>query len=127
MSSTEIPDEDGSSVSRLTVGTLLLASTLTIMSGATISPALSAIRSAFDATPNADVLVQIVLTMSALFIAVGAPIAGAVVDRLGWTKLLFVSTTDRSTSQDALEADQADQRLTSQNPHSSVKSHIVRF
>jgi MFS family permease len=82
MSNTKPPAEDGDPVSRLTGTTLLLASTLTIMSGATISPALPAMRNAFSATPNADVLVQLVLTMLALFIAVGAPVTGAVVDRL---------------------------------------------
>lgn len=92
MSNTEIPAENGRSVSRLGVGTLLGVSTLTIMAGATISPALPAMQSAFSATPNAEVLVQLVLTMPALFIAVGAPITGAVVDRLGRTKLLFFST-----------------------------------
>jgi MFS family permease len=96
MSNTEPPAEDGDSVSRLTGATLLLASTLTIMSGATISPALPAMRTAFSATPNADVLVQFALTIPALFIAVSAPVTGAVVDRLERTKLLFVSTGTES-------------------------------
>ncbi|MFH5801936.1 MFS transporter [Haladaptatus sp. CMAA 1911] len=77
---------------RLAQGTLLLASMLTIMAGATISPALPAIQREFAHTPNAEVLVGLVLTMHGLFIAVGSPIIGALADRYGRRWLFLVST-----------------------------------
>lgn len=77
---------------RLAQGTLLLASMLTIMAGATISPALPAIQREFANAPNAGVLVGLVLTMHGLFIAVGSPIIGALADRYGRRWLLLVST-----------------------------------
>ena len=72
--------------------TLLLTSTLTVMSGATISPSLPAIRTVFADVPNADVWVRLVLTLPALFIVLGAPLAGVITDRLGRKPLLVVST-----------------------------------
>lgn len=77
---------------RLAQGTLLLASMLTIMAGATISPALPAIQREFANAPNAEILVGLVLTMHGLFIAVGSPIIGALADRYGRRWLLLVST-----------------------------------
>lgn len=84
--------ETGLSHPRLAQGTLLLASMLTIMAGATISPALPAIQREFANTPNAEVLVGLVLTMHGLFIAVGSPIIGVLADRYGRRWLLVVST-----------------------------------
>lgn len=77
---------------RIAQGTLLLASMLTIMAGATISPALPAIQREFANAPNAGVLVGLVLTMHGLFIAVGSPIIGTLADRYGRRWLLLVST-----------------------------------
>ncbi len=72
-------------------GTLLVASTLTVMAGATISPALPAIREFFADIPNPDLMVRLVLTLPALFIAIGAPIAGTIVDKFGRKRLLVIS------------------------------------
>ena len=72
--------------------TLLLVSTLTIMSGATISPSLPAMREAFSEVANADVWVRLVLTLPALFIVLGAPLAGLITDKLGRKPLLVAST-----------------------------------
>lgn len=72
-------------------GTLLVASTLTVMAGASISPALPAIRQVFADIPNADLMVRLVLTLPALFIALVAPIAGAIIDKFGRKRLLIVS------------------------------------
>ncbi|NJL48509.1 MAG: MFS transporter [Leptolyngbyaceae cyanobacterium SM2_5_2] len=63
--------------------TLLLVSTLTVMAGATIAPSLPAMRQHFAEVPNADYWVRLVLTAPALFIALGAPIAGTIIDRFG--------------------------------------------
>ncbi|MBD2106627.1 MFS transporter [Nodosilinea sp. FACHB-13] len=71
--------------------TLLLVSTLTVMAGATIAPSLPAMRSHFAAVPNADYWVRLVLTVPALFIALGAPVAGIIIDRFGRKRLLSLS------------------------------------
>jgi MFS family permease len=72
----------------LVKATLLLTSTLTVMAGATIAPSLPAMRQHFGAVPNADYWVRLVLTVPALFIAIGAPIAGTIIDRFGRKGLL---------------------------------------
>lgn len=64
---------------------------MTVMAGATISPALPAIERAFDATPNAALLTQLALTMPALLIAISAPIAGMLLDKIGRKPILLVS------------------------------------
>jgi hypothetical protein len=51
--------------------TLLLVSTLTVMAGATIAPSLPAMRQHFTEVPNVDYWVRLVLTVPALFIALG--------------------------------------------------------
>jgi MFS family permease len=71
--------------------TLLLVSTLTVMSGATIAPSLPAMRTQFAAVENADYLVRLALTMPAIFIAVGAPFVGVAIDRFGRKPLLLLS------------------------------------
>ena len=71
--------------------TLLLASTLTVMAGATIAPGLPAMQAAFAAEENADFLVRLVLTLPALFIVLGAPLAGFLIDRFGRKRLLLFS------------------------------------
>lgn len=74
-------------------GTLLVTSTLTVMASATLSPALPAITTAFEAIPNVDFLVSLLLTLPALFIAIGAPLAGIIVDRFGRKRLLIIAVT----------------------------------
>lgn len=71
--------------------TLLFCSSLTIMSGATIAPSLPQMADAYSFLPKADFLAKLVLTIPAIFIAVGAPIAGWVVDRFGRKPLLLVA------------------------------------
>jgi MFS family permease len=76
--------------------TLLLASSLTIMAATTIAPSLPAINQHFESTvADPDLratLVQLLITLPALFIVIGSPIAGIVVDRFGRKPLLLVST-----------------------------------
>lgn len=71
--------------------TLLLASTLTVMSGATIAPSLPAMQVQFEELENVEFWVRLVLTMPALFIVIGSPIAGQLVDTLGRKPLLLGS------------------------------------
>ena len=65
------------------LATLLLVSTMTIMAGATISPALPAIRATLGEAANADLLARFVLTVPALFTALSAVAAGRLIDRFG--------------------------------------------
>ena len=71
--------------------TLLLVSTLTVMSGATIVPSLPAMQSYFADVANSEFWVRLVLTIPALFIVIGSPIAGQMVDRIGRKPLLLAS------------------------------------
>ena len=75
----------------LTKITLILVSTLTVMSGATIAPSLPAMREYFAEVPHADYLVRLVLTLPALFIAFGAPVVELIIDHLGRKTLLLVA------------------------------------
>lgn len=63
--------------------TVLAAATLTIMAAAIIAPSLPAMARAYAGTPGADVLVRLALTVTSLTIALSAPAAGLVADRLG--------------------------------------------
>jgi MFS family permease len=71
--------------------TLLMSSSLTVMAGATIAPSLPAMRDYFAAIPNADYWVRLVLTAPALFIAIGAPFVGTIIDRFGRKPLLALA------------------------------------
>ena len=71
--------------------TLLLASTLTVMSGATIAASLPLIRDAFADQENVEFLARLVLTVPALLIAIFSPVAGYLVDRLGRKNLLLAA------------------------------------
>jgi MFS family permease len=75
--------------------TLLLASSLTVMSGATVSPSLPAMKQQFEsAIADPDLrttLVKLVITLPALFVVIGSPIAGLIVDRFGRKPLLLLT------------------------------------
>ncbi len=73
---------------RLGVAVILAASMMTIMAGATISPALPAMREAFADTPNAGFLVRLVITVTSASIAATAILAGLVADRIGRVRLM---------------------------------------
>ena len=69
--------------------TVLLASTTTVMAAVRIAPALPGMEDHFSDVPNVDLLVRLVLTFPALFIVIGAPMAGYVVDRWGRKNVLL--------------------------------------
>lgn len=73
-------------------GTLLLASTLTVMAGATIAPSLPGMERHFADIPNVHLWVQMVMTVPGLVIALAAPLVGWVIDR--WRKkwMLIIAT-----------------------------------
>jgi MFS family permease len=70
---------------------LLLASSLTVMAGATVAPSLPQISRIFSGTPDSEILTRLILTGHALFIAVCAPIVGLIIDRVGRRKMLLGS------------------------------------
>lgn len=71
--------------------TIILVSTITIMAGATVAPALPAIREAFANNADAEFLTRLILTMPALVIALTAPFAGFLIERAGKTRVLYIS------------------------------------
>jgi MFS family permease len=74
--------------SPLLKGTLLASATLTIMAGATIAPGLPGMLEHFKDIPNADLLVKLVITTTALAVALFAPVAGFIADTFGRKPLL---------------------------------------
>ncbi|MNK37115.1 Tetracycline resistance protein, class C [compost metagenome] len=70
---------------------LLMASSLTIMAGATLAPALPDLNEHFRHVPQAALLSKLVLTLPAFFIAGLAPFMGAIADRFGRKPLLLAS------------------------------------
>ncbi|MEH3117229.1 MAG: MFS transporter [Methylorubrum populi] len=69
---------------------LLMVATLTVLSNATISPALPGLEAAFADTPNAAFVTRLLVTAPSLTVALLAPIAGLLVDRLGGRRLLIL-------------------------------------
>ena len=70
---------------------LLAASSMTVMAGATISPALPDIGVFFAHESNAEFWVKLILTLPALFIALGAPVVGWLIDRWRRKPVLLAS------------------------------------
>lgn len=73
--------------------TLLLASTLSVMAGATIAPSLTKMAGAFAHISNVEFLSKLLITLPPLFVALFSPLAGQIVDKVGRLKLLFASLT----------------------------------
>jgi len=80
-----------SSHPRMRLLTLLLVSMMTVMASATISPSLPRIRMAFEWIPGIDLWVRMVVALPALFTAMGAPLAGTLIDRFGRKRLLVAA------------------------------------
>ena len=70
--------------------TLLIASTLTTMSSAAISPSLPNIALAFESNPKAVLLSKLIVTVPALLIALSAPFAGKWIDIQGRLRLFII-------------------------------------
>ena len=71
---------------------LLLAGTLTVMSGIAVSPSLPVMENYFSKdlnTVNIEILIRLVITLPALFIVIGSPISGIIIDRFGRKPLLL--------------------------------------
>jgi len=76
---------------RLLKAAILLASALGVMTDAVVTPALPAVKAQFHEMENIDLWVRLFLTVPALFVAIGSPIAGFIVDRFGRKHYLLAS------------------------------------
>jgi MFS family permease len=70
---------------------LMAGSCLPVMGGLLIAPILPQIQAHFSGVPRVEYLVPIALTIPALFIAILAPFAGAIVDVLGRRRPLVIA------------------------------------
>ena len=69
---------------------LMMAAMLTIMSNATITPSLPGLEARFADDPRAATLTRLLITAPSLLVAIVAPFAGSLTDRLGRRKPLLV-------------------------------------
>ncbi len=83
--------EDIRSREGLRRATLLLGSTLTVMAGAIVAPALPEISRSFGHLEEAELLSKLILTLPALVIALMAPVAGFFMDKAGRKRILLAS------------------------------------
>lgn len=70
---------------------LLAGSCLPVLGAVLLAPVLPSMTAAFASTPGAEILVPVVLTVPALMVAIFAPFAGVVADRLGRKNLLLAA------------------------------------
>ncbi|WEH13121.1 MFS transporter [Streptomyces sp. VNUA24] len=77
---------------RLRLTLLMAGACLPILGAVLIAPVLPKMHDHFAHVPGADALVPMALTIPALSLALLAPFAGVVVDRLGRKRLLIVAT-----------------------------------
>ena len=70
---------------------LLAGSCMPVLGAVLLAPVLPSMTQAFADTPGVEILVPVVLTVPALMIAIFAPFAGAVADRVGRKKLLLIA------------------------------------
>lgn len=71
--------------------TLMMSSTLIVFAAATLTPALPAMQDHFADVENAGLLVKLVVAIPSLFILIGAPLVGILVDKVGRKSVLVVS------------------------------------
>ncbi|MFI0187057.1 MFS transporter [Streptomyces sp. NPDC017082] len=71
---------------------LMAGSCLPVLGAVLLAPVLPAVQRHFEAVPGSTALVPLMLTVPALSLALLAPFAGAVVDRLGRKRLLVAAT-----------------------------------
>lgn len=70
---------------------LLLGANLTLMSGASLSPAMPAMRAEFGSQAGDLFWISMIITLPALFVVLGGPAAGYLVDRVGRKPVLLAA------------------------------------
>ena len=94
---------------RAAQATLVLVGSLVVMATAVVAPALPEIEAHFAGQPGAAYLVRLIVTLPALVIAIAAPLAGYVLDRLErwpvvfWSLVAFVVFGAAGSTADSLE------------------------
>ncbi|MER6632288.1 MFS transporter [Streptomyces sp. NPDC000987] len=76
----------------LRVALLMAGSCLPVLAAVLLAPGLPDLQDSFGTVPGAGTLVPLILTVPALAVALPAPLAGVVIDRLGRKPLLVVAT-----------------------------------
>jgi MFS family permease len=71
---------------------ILLGSTMSVMAGASIAPALPEMSKNFSHIENVEMLVKIMLSIPSLFIALFSPVAGIIIDKYGRKIPLILAT-----------------------------------
>ncbi len=92
MNHASLPADDTVSATPLRNLTLLFASSLTVMAGTPVTPALPQIAAAYADQPHSGLMAQLMLTLPGLFIGLLAPASGWLVDRFGRRPLLLWGT-----------------------------------
>lgn len=85
-------DDHPAVAGRLPAALLMAGSCLPILGAVLIAPVLPRMQDHFEGVPGNAALVPLVLTVPALSLALLAPFAGVIVDRLGRKRLLVVAT-----------------------------------
>ncbi|MEV6160714.1 MFS transporter [Streptomyces sp. NPDC052052] len=86
------PDHDTAPAGRLPVAVLMAGSCLPVLGAVLLAPVLPRMQDHFATVPGSSALVPVVLTVPALALALLAPFAGVIVDRLGRKGLLVAAT-----------------------------------
>ncbi|MGW0930622.1 MFS transporter [Streptomyces sp. NPDC002644] len=86
----QVPDT--APAGRLPAVLLMAGSCLPVLGAVLLAPVLPRMQDHFDSVPGSAALVPIVLTVPALALALLAPFAGMIVDRLGRKRLLVAAT-----------------------------------
>ncbi|MGW7051122.1 MFS transporter [Streptomyces sp. NPDC054887] len=86
------PDDTTARPGRLPAAVLMAGSCLPVLGAVLLAPVLPRMQDHFATVPGSSALVPLVLTVPALALALLAPFAGVVVDRLGRKRLLVAAT-----------------------------------
>lgn len=70
---------------------LLIGSCLPILGAVLLAPILPTLSTVFKSSPGSEALVPLILTIPALFIAILAPFAGAIADKVGRKRILIIA------------------------------------
>lgn len=103
-------DEPHNPVAPLVTFVILASATLTVMAGATISPSLPGLLRHFSDDARAPTLVPLILTAPGLAIALSAPVAGLLADRMSkrlllvWAMILYAAAGSSGLYLDSLTA-----------------------